>query len=249
MKLFTKLSLLGVMALGAFAWAQADEITIYNATNTESCFPMHTNYFDTQGKSGQVIYPADQLSNLANKQISALTFYYSNESTVNLPADAVIDCRLFETDQTEFAGYQESNWISDGTSVYQGPLTATNGTITVPFTDGFNYGGNNLLVSFEVTTAGSSYCSTWFYGTPSGTVTCGFGRYGFSSFTTHTFYPKVTITYNNPTAINDVQAEKTVSGVTYVNLAGQTSVEPFSGVNIEVTKYNDGTTQTKKVVR
>lgn len=51
------------------------------------------------------------------------------------------------------------------------------------------------------------------------------------------------------TGVEDVQANKTVAGVKYVNLAGQMSATAFSGVNIVVTTYTDGTTSTAKVIK
>ena len=51
------------------------------------------------------------------------------------------------------------------------------------------------------------------------------------------------------TGVEDVQATKTVAGVKYVNLAGQMSETAFSGVNIVVTTYTDGTTSTVKVIK
>ncbi len=50
------------------------------------------------------------------------------------------------------------------------------------------------------------------------------------------------------TGINDV-TNKTVAGVKYYNLAGMESNEPFSGVNIIVTRYTDGSISTSKVMR
>ena len=44
-------------------------------------------------------------------------------------------------------------------------------------------------------------------------------------------------------------AEKTVSSVKYINVAGMESNVPFEGVNIKVTTYNDGTTSTSKVMK
>lgn len=52
-----------------------------------------------------------------------------------------------------------------------------------------------------------------------------------------------------PTAVEDVETTKTVAGVKYVNLAGQMSETAFSGVNIVVTTYTDGTTSTVKVIK
>ncbi len=51
------------------------------------------------------------------------------------------------------------------------------------------------------------------------------------------------------TAVSDVNAAKTVANVKYVNLAGQSSSEAFSGVNIVVTTYTDGTTSAVKVIK
>lgn len=42
---------------------------------------------------------------------------------------------------------------------------------------------------------------------------------------------------------------KPVDSVTYVNTQGMTSDKPFSGINIVITRYSDGTTRTTKVVR
>ena len=60
---------------------------------------------------------------------------------------------------------------------------------------------------------------------------------------------KVTVTDNIITGILDVKGEKQVAGVKYYNLAGIESDEPFSGVNIIVTRYTDGSTSTSKVLK
>ena len=51
------------------------------------------------------------------------------------------------------------------------------------------------------------------------------------------------------TAVTDVRQAAQVAGVTYVNVAGMSSTRPWSGVNIVVTRYTDGTTTTAKVVK
>ena len=50
-------------------------------------------------------------------------------------------------------------------------------------------------------------------------------------------------------SVVDNLAEKTISSVKYVNIAGMESNVPFDGVNIKVTTYNDGTTSTCKVIK
>ena len=51
------------------------------------------------------------------------------------------------------------------------------------------------------------------------------------------------------TGVEDVDAEKTVAGVTYYNLLGVSSDCPFEGVNVVVTTYTDGTKSSKKILK
>lgn len=87
----------------------------------------------------------------------------------------------------------------------------------------------------------------------------GYDRYGNS--TTPFFYRYKTnnsgvpsfgvevVGYQVPSGVEDLAAEKTVKGVVYYDLQGHASAEPFSGFNIEVTQFTDGTSQSKKVVK
>lgn len=52
-----------------------------------------------------------------------------------------------------------------------------------------------------------------------------------------------------PTAVSDQLAPKTVASVEYVNMAGQKSDTAFDGINVMVTRYTDGTTNSVKVVK
>lgn len=54
---------------------------------------------------------------------------------------------------------------------------------------------------------------------------------------------------NDNTGVENINADKQVAGVRYINVAGQESDTPFTGVNIVVTTYTDGTTSTVKVVK
>ena len=51
------------------------------------------------------------------------------------------------------------------------------------------------------------------------------------------------------TAVNAIGVDTDVIGVSYVNVTGKTSDEPFTGVNIVVTSYRDGTTKVEKIIR
>ena len=54
--------------------------------------------------------------------------------------------------------------------------------------------------------------------------------------------------YPKPTAIDEVNAGKSVAGVRYFNMAGQEMAQP-SGLTIQVTTYSDGTTSAAKVIK
>ena len=54
--------------------------------------------------------------------------------------------------------------------------------------------------------------------------------------------------YPKPTAVDEVNAGKTVAGVRYFNVAGQEMAQP-SGMTIQVTTYSDGTTSAAKVIK
>jgi hypothetical protein len=56
------------------------------------------------------------------------------------------------------------------------------------------------------------------------------------------------ITANNPTALDEMNAGKTIASVKYFNLAGQQMTELTDGVNLVVTTYTDGTRTTSKVI-
>lgn len=54
---------------------------------------------------------------------------------------------------------------------------------------------------------------------------------------------------NMATGVNDVNSAKEVKGVSYFNMMGVESAQPFDGVNIMVTTYTDGTQSAAKVLR
>lgn len=54
---------------------------------------------------------------------------------------------------------------------------------------------------------------------------------------------------NMATGVNDVNSAKEVKGVSYFNMMGVESAQPFDGVNIMVTTYTDGTSSAAKVLR
>ena len=74
-----------------------------------------------------------------------------------------------------------------------------------------------------------------------------YGEGGNNETQRYQLYTRVAL-YGSSSVVEDM-AKKTISSVKYVNLAGMESVDPFEGVNIKVTTYNDGTTSTCKVMK
>lgn len=62
------------------------------------------------------------------------------------------------------------------------------------------------------------------------------------------YAPATTATVSSTTGINDITSAQ-VQSVRYYNVAGQESSTPFTGVNMVVTTYTDGTTSTAKVIK
>ena len=58
-----------------------------------------------------------------------------------------------------------------------------------------------------------------------------------------------TLTVGSQSDVKDLGADKSVASVKYINVAGVESAEPYEGMNIMVTTYNDGTTQTRKIIK
>ncbi|MBR1881791.1 MAG: right-handed parallel beta-helix repeat-containing protein [Muribaculaceae bacterium] len=62
--------------------------------------------------------------------------------------------------------------------------------------------------------------------------------------------PRENVVVETPfVAVDDVNVDREIAGVQYVNLAGQVSNTPFEGVNIVVTQYTDGNRNVVKVVK
>ncbi|MBR6432458.1 MAG: hypothetical protein IKS64_06350, partial [Muribaculaceae bacterium] len=55
--------------------------------------------------------------------------------------------------------------------------------------------------------------------------------------------------YSSVTAINTVSTSKQAVSHTYYNVAGVASDKPFQGINIVVTRYNDGSQTATKIIR
>ena len=193
----TLLSLLGVTQV------KADEITVYDGTGTNSNVPVAGYYADTNNQKVEIIYPASALSGIAGVTISQIQFYVS--SSASAVWGATYEVFVKEVNQEAFdvtSSYYSSNAIAIGndgaTTVYTGTLDATGSTMTIPFDEGYEYNGGNLLVGIYMKKAGNNYPNASFYGAES---TNGSWCYYSSSSGNkpQSFIPKTTFTYQAAT--------------------------------------------------
>ena len=193
----TLLSLLGVTQV------KADEITVYDGTGTNSYVPVAGYYADTNNQKVEIIYPASALSGIAGVTISQIQFYVS--SSASAVWGATYEVFVKEVNQEAFyitSSYYSSNAIAIGndgaTTVYTGTLDATGSTMTIPFDEGYEYNGGNLLVGIYMKKAGNNYPNASFYGAES---TNGSWCYYSSSSGNkpQSFIPKTTFTYQAAT--------------------------------------------------
>ena len=167
------------------------ELTVHDGTSTNGYVPVYGFYADAYLKC-EMVYPADELSQMAGGTISQMKFYASQASVAWGAANFQVFMKeVADPSISAFAG------SDDATMVYEGPLNITANEMLVEFTTPYNYNGGNLLVGFYNTVTGSYVTSTW-----SGEAVTGASVQGYSytslaavSPTQRNFLPKTTFTY------------------------------------------------------
>ena len=169
-----------------------ETLTVYDGNATNSYVPVFGQYADAYNKC-QMIMPASELSDLIDGTISKLTWYLASPAAGLW--GATFQIYLSEVSQNTIVGSFLD--ISDATLVYEGPLDGTHATMDVEFTQGYTYGGANLLISVYETETGS-----WIASSFAGTTVNGASLRGYSYDdlvyvigSTVNFLPKTTFTY------------------------------------------------------
>ncbi len=172
----------------------ANELTINeDATGNTGYLPVYGLYVDTDGTHGQTLILASDLADMgAGATISSLTYYLKTPASADW--DAQISVKLAETTATSLA----SSFVdmTSATEVYNGTsLSAIGSTMVVTFDTPYDYQGGNLVIDFEVITAGD-YKSAYFYAVSA----TGMGRYSYEGWSGTTaaavdMQPKITFDY------------------------------------------------------
>ena len=178
--------------LAGTALENGQEFTVCDGTSVNNKLPFNGIYFSDAGTYGQMIYPADMLTDLVGGKIVALSFYVNKPTVLK---DGTVQLSLKTTDQSEFA---TKTPVTDMTAVASMQLTKGVEVITFDFDTPYEYTGGNLAVEARIMDSNGNYGTTQFYGQ----VT----SYNAGLSVTHSqwsgdnaeqvmFLPKVTFTY------------------------------------------------------
>ena len=176
-----------------FVGAKADELVVADGENTNQYLPVMGNYCDTEGTYGYMIYPKEDLQEIAGGEISGLTFHLQAMMSTN-NAGCVMQMSLKEIDD---ATIPSSSTVYNDLTVC-GTYTIVGGETTLPFAFAQNFpysGDKNLLVEVKVITASAGYATFYTYGVRQ-TAGVNTGLSFYSTYgTLQNFLPKATIEF------------------------------------------------------
>ena len=177
------------VAVLAFA-AQANVLTVCDGGDTNRYLPIYGLYADTQGTMGQMIYPAEMLTDMVGAEITELQFY---AESINF-SGATLQLGLAKAEKEDFEDYE----AIEGATILGTVVPGAGDTgMTFVFNEPYLYEGGNLMVEVLVTQAGS-YSTTYFYGENTPYYYSYYQYTGWSGYTSkyhEAFLPKVTFTY------------------------------------------------------
>ena len=168
---------------------EAGELTVHDGTATNSYVPVYGYYCDSYLKS-EMVYPAAELSSMANGTINSMKFY-AYESNVSW-GSAYFQVFVAEVDNASISAF-----AGPGTIVYEGALSIVDGEMMVNFTTPYHYNGGNLLVGVYNTVTGSYVTCSWYGESVTG---ASYQGYNYSSLdavngSQRNFLPKTTFGY------------------------------------------------------
>ena len=203
MKKFFTLVSVAVLALVA----QANVLTVCDGNATNYLVPINGWYVDEEGTMGQMIYPAEMLSEMQNGKITQVKFY--PEEVIEFE-----NCELqlaFKTvDQT---GFETTTAVQGATVVAAMDAIYGRDELVFDLYQPYEYTGGNLMVEVLVSIAGDyNWSSTYFLGvaTEYNASYSHYMSYGTPSDVLHKFLPKCSFAYEPSTTPVD-PTEKTAA--------------------------------------
>jgi len=204
-------SLMMTLLLAVTGFVRAQELTVHDATSTNSYVPFYGLWVDDYTRS-EMIYPATELFTMAGADINGLTFYKSSTSTSSW-GSASFQVYLKEVDNTTLDAYIG---MTNATIVYEGGIDAAGGEIqvTINFTTPYHYNGGNLLVGIYETATGSYSSAYWYGENVSGASASGYNSSNpaNATFNQRNFLPKTTFAYTGGGGVGDQLHVKYMDG-------------------------------------
>ena len=191
-KFYLKLLMSLLLVALAVPQAQADEVTLFSGTSTNSYAPVHSSYLDGVGSTYQVIYPASELADLDGSNITGVKFYASGN--LNFSGGS-IQVSVGETSNTTFSS---ATAITGLDVVATTAVSSSNDEFVLNFDNEYPYNGGNLVIEIKVLTAVTlnGYSTMNWYGTSaSGNNVYYYDSGYYSSSGTQSWLPKTTFTF------------------------------------------------------
>ena len=163
-KIFTRFLTVALLAAATTlsASAQTEEITVGTGESTKSTSPVNMYNWDRVGQS-QVIYPADKLTALEGKTISALKFYMQPAIARDF-AGTAIEVYVGTVDESSFAEPYTFTATDKLVKVYSGTESFSKDAAewNLKFTTPYKYTGGNLALF--ISNAKGKYRRVYFRG-------------------------------------------------------------------------------------
>ncbi|MBR6065579.1 MAG: fibronectin type III domain-containing protein [Paludibacteraceae bacterium] len=164
-------------------------IVVNDGAQTNSYVPIYGTYVDEGNTASQFIVPAESLQEILWDSITELTFYSSNAS-IDWGA-AEFEVYMTTTEDATLGALVD--WNSLTQVMIAGNLSIVNNKMVVTLSEQFQYTGDNLLIGFKQTAAGSYVGCSWYGKNTTGASIGGYGTG--NNMTQRNFLPKMTINY------------------------------------------------------
>ena len=162
-KLFLFCTMLMALLLAGTGQVSAQEqLTVHNGTGNSRYVPVYGYYAENYNKT-EMVYPATELSVMADANINSLTFYTSTKASGLWGATYQVFIK--EVDYTTIGSY---SGVEDATIVYEGALDGRGDEMKIDFNTPYYYNGGNLLVGIYEIVTGSWKDVYWYGETVSG---------------------------------------------------------------------------------
>jgi hypothetical protein len=164
-------------------------IVVNDGTNTNSYVPIYGTYVDEGNTASQFIVPAESLQEILWDSITELTFY-SGTASADWGA-AEFEVYMTTTEDATLAALND--WDNLTQVMVAGNLSIVDNKMVVTLSEPFQYTGDNLLIGFKQTVAGSWVGCSWYGKNTTGASIGGYGTG--NNMTQRNFLPKMTIAY------------------------------------------------------